>query len=251
VIGQIVLWTFFNDFGNAEHIWNVKPSEVSHYFLICWIIQIVYPIGLGLIKVSALFLYYELFPSDNFRVLIFCVMGFVGTMTTAFVFVLIFQCTPVQEYWVMAMSPTRHCIDAGRLSTMTSALSFGTDIFILVMPIKYLIALRISTREELQLIVLMSLGSFTCIASIMRFKAIREVYNSTDATWNGFDLSIWSSFEYHLAIITACIPTIKPLWVRGIRKILIIVRGGKVSTSQESSETPRPKFMQPEPKFPV
>jgi hypothetical protein len=73
----------------------------------------------------------------------------------------------------------------------------------------------------------------------------------TSIPGDGFDLSLWSSFEYHLAIITACIPTIKPLWIRGIRKMLIIIRGGRISTSQESSETPRSKFVQPEPKFPV
>jgi hypothetical protein len=93
------------------------------------------------IKVSVLFLYHELFPSDNFRTLIFCIMGFVGAMTAAVVFAVIFQCTPVRGYWDVSIWPTRHCVDAGALATASSALSFGTDIFILIMPIKYLLSM--------------------------------------------------------------------------------------------------------------
>jgi hypothetical protein len=74
------------------------------------------------------------------------------------------------------MDPKRDCVNGGALLTASSALSLVTDVVVLVMPIKYLIgmltqvypmarlivdifrALRISTRERIQVIVLMSLG---------------------------------------------------------------------------------------------
>ncbi|KAE8447328.1 hypothetical protein EG329_010886 [Mollisiaceae sp. DMI_Dod_QoI] len=214
---QLVLWTLYGLLGNAQHISKIPPQNISNFFLVCWIVQIIYPLGLGVIKISVLLLYHELFPSDNFRLLIFCVMAFVSAMTTAIVLAMTFQCTPVQGFWVLELWPTKRCVNGGALSTASAALSIATDIFILLMPIRYLIALRISTREKVQLIILMSLGGFTCIASVMRFKAIHEVYDNSDPTWNGFPLSIWSSFEYFLAIITACIPTIKPLWQEELR----------------------------------
>ncbi|KAE9371073.1 hypothetical protein N431DRAFT_19177 [Stipitochalara longipes BDJ] len=254
--GQYALWTYYDSLGNAQHIWNLNPANLQQFFLVCWIIQLVYPFGLGVIKISVLFLYHELFPSDNFRTVIFCVMGFHGAMTIASCLAFVFQCTPVQSYWVMSLwgPGDRHCVNEGALSIASSSLSMGTDIIILLLPMKYLLALRISMREKIQVILLMSLGGLTCIASVMRFKAIRKVYRSKDATWDGYDLSFWSSFEYMLAIITACIPTIKPLYVKCVRKLLALIRGDKPITSQETDDNfgaYRPKFVQPEPKLPV
>lgn len=102
-------------------------------------IQIVYPIGMAVIKTSVLLLYYELFPSDNFRLFIKCLMAFVGAMTLGCILAFVFQCTPVQAFWILELWPTKHCVDSGALSTASSALSLITDVVILVMPIKYLI----------------------------------------------------------------------------------------------------------------
>lgn len=101
----------------------------------------VYPLGLCVIKISVLFLYHELFPSDRFRVIITFVMGFVALMSTASVLAFAFQCTPVQSYWVLALWPTRRCVNGGVLSIATSALSCVTDIGILLMPMKFLLGM--------------------------------------------------------------------------------------------------------------
>ncbi|KAN0096026.1 hypothetical protein V8E51_014831 [Hyaloscypha variabilis] len=253
---QFAVWTYYDTLGNAQHIWNINPANLQKFFLVCWIIQIVYPFGLGVIKISVLFLYHELFPSDNFRNVLFCVMGFIGAMTTACCVAFVFQCTPVHSYWVLSLwAPgDRHCINEGALAIASSTLSMVTDIFILFLPLKYLLTLRISMREKIQVILLMSLGGLTCIASGMRFKAIRKVFRSKDDTWDGYDLSFWSSFEYHFAMITACIPTIKPLYVRCVGRFFALIRGNKPITSQETDDTfgvHRSKFVQPELKLPV
>jgi hypothetical protein len=57
-----------------------------------------YPFGLGVIKISALFLYHDLCPCDNFRTIIFCTMGFISAMTIACILAFAFQCTPVRGY---------------------------------------------------------------------------------------------------------------------------------------------------------
>jgi hypothetical protein len=59
---------------------------------------------------------------------------------------------------------------------------------------------------------------------------IRTFFKLTFFTGDGYELSFWSSFEFHLAMITACIPTIKSLYVKTVRKILALVRG-KSTTS--------------------
>jgi hypothetical protein len=107
-----------------------------------------YPLGLCVIKISVLFLYHELFPSDRFRIIIHLVMAFVAVMSTASILGFVFQCTPVQSYWTIALWPTKRCVNAGALSTATSALSVATDIIILLMPMKFLLGMSSPPRGK-------------------------------------------------------------------------------------------------------
>jgi hypothetical protein len=101
----------------------------------------VYPISLGVIKASVLFLYLELFPSDNFRYVTFCVMAFISLITTACIFSFMFQCTPVESAWNTAMWADRYCVNVVALSSASSALYLVTDIIVVFMPIKHLIGM--------------------------------------------------------------------------------------------------------------
>jgi len=66
-------------------------------------------------------------------------MGFISAMVTACCFAFVFQCTPVQSYWVLSLWGDRHCVNEGALATASSALSMVTDIIILALPLKYLL----------------------------------------------------------------------------------------------------------------
>ena len=65
--------------GNAQHIWNIKPRNPEQFILvflslislhfqhkpkvqICWLLQTMYPFGLGVIKISLFFLTTNPFP---------------------------------------------------------------------------------------------------------------------------------------------------------------------------------------------
>ena len=100
----------------------------------CWLVrlQTMYPFGLGVIKISVLFLYHKLFPSDNFRTIIFCTMESMALWRLHAPFAFAFQCTPGRDYWVMSMWPERYCVNRGALFNASAALSMVSDIFILL-----------------------------------------------------------------------------------------------------------------------
>lgn len=102
---------------------------------------------MGVVKTSVLLLYYELFPSDNFRLYIRYLMAFVGAMTLACALGFMFQCTPVRSFWILELWPTKHCVNGAALSTASSALSLVTDLVILVLPVKYLIGKPVFVRK--------------------------------------------------------------------------------------------------------
>ncbi|KAN0101670.1 hypothetical protein V8E51_012180 [Hyaloscypha variabilis] len=219
-VAQVGLWNAYAHFGNGSHIWNVPTQHLSKFFQILWVIQMIYPLGMGLVKISCLSLYLRLFSSERFRIVIYCSMAFVVAMTIATIFSAVFECIPIESNWVLSEWATRKCINRADQQYATSALAFTTDIAVLFLPMKYLLQLRVSTREKIQVIALMLLGSLTCIASIIRFKWIHFMQNSTDSTWDGFYLSVWTSIEFHFAVITTSIPAIKPLYVKIVQKFL-------------------------------
>jgi hypothetical protein len=110
-------------------------------FQVLWVIQILYPLGMGLIKISCLALYLRLFPSDRFRMVIFCSIAFITAMTIAVILSVVFECLPVESNWVLSEFATRKCINRVNQQYATSALAFLTDIAILLMPIKYLLGM--------------------------------------------------------------------------------------------------------------
>ncbi|KAH6669457.1 hypothetical protein B0J14DRAFT_657554 [Halenospora varia] len=237
-IAQWGLWYAYGELGNAQHIWDIKVENLSRFFQVLWLIQVMYPIGLGLVKCSVLALYLRLFPSDRFRIVILCSIVTIVCMTIALTLSVIVQCIPVTDSWNV-FNPK--CIDREVQQIASSVLSFVTDIIILLLPMKYLLALRVTLREKIQVIAVMSLGCVTCVASVMRFKYISNVSHSKDATWDGFNLSIWSSLEFYLAIITACAPAIKPFFIKYMkvaRKKLGMKEKSRIRPRNSSSSGP-------------
>ena len=59
--------------------------------------------------------------------------------TFATIFSAMFECLPVDSNWILSEFGTRKCVNRPDQQYATSALSFTTDIAILILPMKYLI----------------------------------------------------------------------------------------------------------------
>ncbi|KAI9810673.1 MAG: hypothetical protein M1827_006132 [Pycnora praestabilis] len=216
---NLSVWILYANYGNGRHIWDIKPSELTPLAKTLWFVQIFYPISLTFVKLSILTFYLRLFPYEGFRRLVYFSMAFVVGICISSCFAFIFQCTPIHYSWAPPVLAEQHCIHNDVLQYAIAGLGLLSDIFILFMPIKYLWALSISWKKKLEVLCLFSLGSLACIASLIRLTTIHTVATSPDPTWEGFAISIWSSTELNLGIITASLPATKPflkkaLWWR-------------------------------------
>lgn len=81
---------------------------------------------------------------------------------------------------------------------------------VLLLPISSLIRLEMSLSRKLTLIVTFACGLFTCIVGILRLEAIVNV-DFDDYTYSIANAMTYSAIEPALAIILACIPTLRPL----------------------------------------
>lgn len=104
--------------------------------------------------------------------------------------------------------------DGIRLYYANAGLNVTTDLLVAVLPIKAILSLRISKRQKTALIVILTLGWFVCIVSILRLHALYELAQHNDSTWYGAATAYWSAIEVNLAIVCASTPALKPLVIR-------------------------------------
>ena len=66
-----------------------------------------------------------------------------------------------------------------------------------------------------------------CIASIVRVPYVARI-SLVDQTWSDIDGLIWTGAELNLAIVSACLPTLRPL-------VLHVFQGGSTTISSRQS----------------
>ena len=93
-----------------------------------------------------------------------------------------------------------------------------TDFFFSLIPITFIFKIKIPLREKIVFCVLMGLGLIASIASIFKVVNSPVLKQSFDNTWDSVPLVIWGFVEEHLAIIAACIPCLKALFERLLRR---------------------------------
>lgn len=71
-----------------------------------------------------------------------------------------------------------------------------------------------------------------CIASIIRIKVIWALTQTMDISWAKSDVFIWSSCEPSVAVISGCLPTLRPLFMKFLGRYM----GSHHSDPTQSSE---------------
>ncbi|KXH66347.1 hypothetical protein CSAL01_03941 [Colletotrichum salicis] len=68
-----------------------------------------------------------------------------------------------------------------------------------------------SSRKKAAVCSIMLLGSFVCVASIVRITYLSTFSHALDITWQMGPVFIWSAIEPSIAIVSACLPHLAPL----------------------------------------
>jgi len=84
------------------------------------------------------------------------ITGFVIASGLAFIFAIIFQCSPVAGAWNKTLSS--ECIDVNALAFSNSGVSIAQDLVILFLPVSELASLQMSLRKKLSVLGMFSIG---------------------------------------------------------------------------------------------
>jgi hypothetical protein len=122
--------------------------------------------------------------------------------------------SPISSYWDL-MADHRDCIPEGPPLVVQSVLNVVTDFMIYTLPIPTLFTLRLPWNQRIGLMVLFSVGGIIVVAGSFRAYWIHyTLFETYDATWEGYNIWIWTAIETNVGVICGCIPALKPLLFR-------------------------------------
>ncbi|KAH6625218.1 hypothetical protein C7974DRAFT_196432 [Boeremia exigua] len=204
--------------GFGEHLWNLDDGTfmpILRYFYIAWS---TYVAILGLIKLSLIMFYLEVFPTRSFKIAGWTLFWYI-TVNTLIIFLLtIFACTPVAAFWDRDLKGK--CMDIQMLGYANSISAIVQDVLLVVLPMFYLQNLQMKKSRKLAVAVMFSIGSFGCITTIIRLRSLLTFTFSVDPTWDYVPIVIWTELEITAAFACVSLPAIRVLVVKIIPKRL-------------------------------
>jgi len=149
--------------------YGVGPSAALHQYIgdlikatkYYYLAELFYIITAALLRVSVALLLLRIASTRPMRITIYAVMGLMVAFSTAFLFIAISQCSPVQFYWDWVPDTPGTCSSQKILADTGyahSAISFVADWTLALIPIWLLWNVQISRRRKFGIAVLLSFG---------------------------------------------------------------------------------------------
>ncbi|KAI9045551.1 uncharacterized protein KD926_007967 [Aspergillus affinis] len=196
-------------YGLGREAATLDPERIRSQTKALYITIILYNSSLNLTKISMILLYKRLFPTHRYQIILHITLACVVISGLWMVFSAIFFCVPVHAFW--DPSAPQHCLPKSVVWSLNASIQIVSDLIIVVLPMPVLTQLRLPKRQKTALIVVFALGLFVCATSVVRLGTVIELIKSDDPTKANAQAALWSFIESSVAIISACLPPLRPL----------------------------------------
>ncbi|KAK0634237.1 hypothetical protein B0T17DRAFT_297 [Bombardia bombarda] len=168
-----------------------------------------YNLSLCFTKISILLLYLRILVTfDYIRKATYITLAIVVIYNLWAFAVYFAMCIPLARAWDHNVKGS--CRGATTWWAVAS-LHIITDFMIFLLPIPVVTTMTIPRRQKAGLLLAFAMGFFVCLVSLLRTLWLRDRVNSKDTTWDLVTIANWSIAEINVAILCACVPTLKPL----------------------------------------
>ncbi|PVI06421.1 hypothetical protein DM02DRAFT_514823, partial [Periconia macrospinosa] len=174
-------------------------------------VEILYYLAVAWIKLSICFCYLRIAAVPSFKLATIYTVWFLAIFCGVCIICTLTQCLPLHKMWDFTGTVQGKCVNTTALFYATSSINIITDFWILCLPAPTLLRIQRPKHEKLALIVVFSLGAFSCIASIVRLHSIRIYTDSEDPFYDSVPVNLWSMVEVNMGIWCASIPALKAL----------------------------------------
>ena len=169
VLSMIFAWgpnivnLLFVHHGMGRHLVVQSPEIIFVNTKLLYAFELLYILSISTVKYAILLFEYRIFPIIQFRNIIKWALAFTVALTTACLFVSVFQCTPIHAFWdtlTGRLSPELggRCINVESYFLIAGGINTATQFIFLALPIPVLWRLKTSRSQKLLLTGIFSVG---------------------------------------------------------------------------------------------
>ncbi|TKA78707.1 hypothetical protein B0A49_02522 [Cryomyces minteri] len=229
-------------YGWNRHVWDIPVDLLTNSGIIAFVAKIAFTLAATFTRISLLCFYYRLIKDGSvkwFKRLLHVSVAFVVSVCIVFLALTIWQCSPIEAYWVFPPIKDSKCLDEGTVTLAAGVINCVADLLVTVLPIPIVMQLQMPIRQRIGVIFLLSLGFIVTNAGVVRTYFIwKSLVKSYDETWFAYPLWIAAAVEIDLAVICACAPALKPL-LSSFHGSSIASLGSKIGQKWNSSRSDR------------
>ncbi|KAL4890065.1 hypothetical protein BDV59DRAFT_195191 [Aspergillus ambiguus] len=242
-IGMCVVTSIATErYGWNRHIWDVRPDWLSTIQKFNMIFQILFSWSSTFTKISLLWFCKRLLGAGSkglywgYNIGLITAMVFVGVCCALFLFMSIFQCSPVKAYWELAPEYPHHCMNSGAIVFSASVINIFTDFLVTVLPMPLIWNLKLPARQRIAVISIFALGIVVNVAGSVRTVYVwKSMIASYDSTWLGWPILLAASVEINMGLICASAPALRPLVAFFLPRLLQTTRNYNSSYNNQSN----------------
>ncbi|KAM0234636.1 hypothetical protein ACHAP5_010031 [Fusarium lateritium] len=199
--------------GAGRHIWALDEDDLVQTSKLLYIYSFIFCAAVFVTNTSILLFYWRVFTGNtlSFRLYFWFGAFLVGSYPVYFMITMVFCCSPVSHYWTQFKATGGTCIDVGHFFVILAVINLITDVLLLAIPVPNILRLQMNIDKKIAVFVILGLGGFVCIASAVCVHYLYVFSEATDITWMMGPVAIWSSVEPSIGILSACLPSFKPL----------------------------------------
>jgi hypothetical protein len=120
---------------------------------------VLYVLSRGFTRISILFFYLRIFTIRRARILIISTISITVVMTFVFVIVLVFQCNPIDYFWLEWDGEHQgHCMSTGLIVWANAIITIVFDFWIIIIPLLYVLRLQLSLKKRILASIMFAVG---------------------------------------------------------------------------------------------
>ncbi|KAK6350378.1 hypothetical protein TWF718_003571 [Orbilia javanica] len=198
---------------NSNGVWaafyDMSWDTLRENYQITFILNVLYPWAMLLIKISLCVFYYQMTTMKWIRW---------GCLATAFItfgntiagfFIPIFSCRPTNYWDHLFVDPCK--IDRRTASIAVGAIYILTDVATWALPMPLIFHLPLSMKQRILALCTFGIGAVACVASGFRLEAVIKFTKYSSQSSSTLLIDAWTIIEMNIALLCACAPAVRAL----------------------------------------
>ncbi|KEF57970.1 uncharacterized protein A1O9_05893 [Exophiala aquamarina CBS 119918] len=221
-------------YGTGRHFSDLEPEDSMKALRYWWLCYLAYSLTMIFAKTSIGFFLLRVAVARIQRQVIYSVVCTTVVVGIVFLFVTVFECSPVSYFWNRAQDG--HCLSMDVIIGLTyfySVVNAICDFTFGLLPVFLVWKLQMDRRVKIILIPILGMGCVAAIAVLVRMAYVRD-FADPDFLWATVNIAVWSDIELGLAITAGSLACLRPL---------VHIVNAKLGLSSVKTPRPNPDYI--------